>query len=99
MNGKVKHSQADSKVLQERNFKVYSGSRTQVYTPCFKGRFCEKYLGSVRTLTGALKEKGHVALKRGRGEGGGGRGRHRVFKRKRSGEGITYRQQNIKDCQ
>ena len=71
MNGKVKHSQADSKVLQERNFKVYSGSRTQVYTPCFKGRFREN----------------------------GGGGRHRVFKRKRSGEGITYRQQNIKDCQ
>ena len=65
--------------------------------PAFKGRFREKYLGSVRTLSGALKEKGHVALKRGRGEGGGGR--HRVFKRKRSGEGITYRQQNIKDCQ
>ena len=39
--------------------------------PAFKGRFREKYLGSVRTLSGALKEKGHVALKRGRGEGGG----------------------------
>ena len=32
--------------------------------PAFKGRFREKYLGSVRTLSGALKEKGHVALKR-----------------------------------
>ena len=38
--------------------------------PAFKGRFREKYLGSVRTLSGALKEKGHVALKRvGGGEG------------------------------
>ena len=60
--------------------------------PAFKGRFREKYLGSVRTLSGALKEKGHVALKRVGG------GRHRVSRRKRSGEGITYRQQNIKDC-
>ena len=39
--------------------------------PAFKGRFREKYLGSVRTLSGALKEKGHVALKR---VGGGGEG-------------------------
>ena len=49
--------------------------------PAFKGRFREKYLGSVRTLSGALKEKGHVALKRVGGGGGteflGGNGAER----------------------